>query len=541
MWGLPLLILLSGGGLFFTFYCRLIPFYHIRHGFNILIGKYDNSNDPGQISHFQALSSALASTVGMGNISGVAVAIHMGGPGAIFWMWISAILGMATKFFTCTLAILYRGKDEDGEVQGGPMYVIKEGICKIDKDGWILNKSSYPVLGKFLANLFAIAGLFGCFSLFQANQLTQIIQNQIFVPFNLFSQNTMIGQLVIGILLAGIISAVIFGGIRRIGQVASRLVPAMVLLYMLCGFIILIGNITKLDDIFLLIIHDAFTGHAVAGGAAFTVFRIGFRRAAFSNEAGIGTESMAHGAAITNEPVREGLVAMLGPMIDTLIVCSITGFIILTSGIWDAKFQTTEEIELTSEATTIIDIGNIHEFNQPNKNWIGLEFYVPTNKKNEGGFIVVDSLYSNSSIYCHFKSEPSKTIIIKKGNWFKLKAEGIILTTMSFNKEIGSFGGIILMIIVIIFGITTIIGYSYYGSKCTAFLFGNKWKQYYRVIYVLSLIPAAIISMDIIINYVDGMFAMMAIPTMISTILLAPKVMTATRDYFSRLDGKKAI
>jgi AGCS family alanine or glycine:cation symporter len=378
----------------------------------------------------------------MGNISGVAVAIHMGGPGALFWMWVSAVVGMSTKFFTCTLAILYRGKDEDGEVQGGPMYVIKEG----------LHKSFH-----FLAYLFAIAGLFGSFALFQANQLTQIIQDQIFVPFGLFSQNPMIGKLMIGVLLTGVISLVIFGGIRRIGQVASRLVPAMVLLYILCGFFILLGNITKLDDILLLIINDAFTGHAVSGGTLGMVIITGIRRAAFSNEAGIGTESMAHGAAITKEPVREGLVAMLGPMIDTLVVCSITGFVILSTGVW-----------------------------------------TDTN------------------------------------------LNGISMTSAAFSVGLPFLGDTMLLIIASVFSITTIIGYSYYGSKCTAFLFGNKWKQPYRMVYALSLIPAAVISIDIVINYVYGMFAMMAIPTMISTILLAPKVMAAAKDYFSRLEDQEA-
>ncbi len=442
MWGTPLLVLLLGGGAFFTLYCRFIPFRYVKHGFNILMGKYDDPNDPGQVNHFQALSSALASTVGMGNISGVAVAIHMGGPGALFWMWMSAVVGMATKFFTCTLAILYRGKDENGEVQGGPMYVILEGL---------------PKSFHFLAYLFAIAGLFGCFSLFQANQLTQIIQDQIFVPLDLFSQNPMKGQLLIGVLLAGIISLVIFGGIRRIGQVAARLVPAMVLLYMFCGLFILLGNIANLDDIFLLIINDAFTGHAVAGGTLGTVMITGIRRAAFSNEAGIGTESMAHGAAITKEPVREGLVAMLGPMIDTLVVCSVTGFAILSTGVW-----------------------------------------------------------TDSSL------------------------NGISMTSAAFKEGLPFMGETMLLIIVSIFSITTIIGYSYYGSKCMAFLFGNKWKQPYRVIYALSLIPAAVISIDMVVNYVDGMFAVMGVPTMISTIILAPRVMEAARDYFSRLEPQKA-
>ena len=453
MWGTPLLVLLLGGGSFFTLYCRFIPFRYVKHGFSILLGKYDNPNDPGQVSHFQALSSALASTVGMGNISGVAIAIHTGGPGALFWMWMSAIVGMATKFFTCTLAILYRGKDEDGEVQGGPMYVIMEGICKIDKDGWILNKRAYFLLGKFLANLFALAGLFGCFSLFQANQLAQIIQDQLFIPFGFFNHNPKMGQFMVGVLLAGLISLVIFGGIRRIGKVAARLVPVMVILYMLCGLIILLNNITNLDDILLLIIQDAFTGQAVAGGTLGLVMITGIRRAAFSNEAGIGTESMAHGAAITNEPVREGLVAMLGPMIDTLVVCSITGFAILSTGVW-----------------------------------------------------------------------------------MDTDLNGISMTSAAFKAGLPFMGETMLLIIVSIFSITTIIGYSYYGSKCTAFLFGNKWKQPYRVLYTLSLIPAAVISIDIVVNYVDGMFAVMGVPTMISTLLLAPKVMEAARDYFRRLE-----
>ncbi len=437
MWGTPLLVLLLGGGIFFTLFCRFIPFRHVNHGFNILLGKFDDPNDPGQVNHFQALSSALASTVGMGNISGVAIAIHTGGPGALFWMWMSAIVGMATKFFTCTLAIMYRGTDEDGEVQGGPMYVITQGM----------SKKFHP-----LAYLFSFAGLLGCLSLFQANQLTQIVMDQIYTPFGYFQNNPMLGQLLIGILMAGVISAVIFGGIRRIGQVASKLVPSMVAIYMLCGAIILIRNFSMIDDIFLSIVRDAFTGDAVLGGSMGAVIVTGIRRAAFSNEAGIGTEAMAHGAAITKEPVREGLVAMLGPMIDTLIVCSVTGFVILSSGVW-----------------------------------------------------------TNTDL------------------------NGISMTTQAFEVGLPIVGKPLLILIVIVFSLTTMIGYSYYGSKCTAFLFGNKWKQSYRIFYTLSLILASVITIDIVINFIDGMFALMAIPTMVSSIILAPKVMAAARKYFDRL------
>ena len=403
MWGTPLLVLILGGGMFFTIYCRFIPFRYIRHGINILFGKYDNPDDPGQINHFQALSSALASTVGMGNISGVAVAIHTGGPGALFWMWISAVVGMSTKFFTCTLAILYRGRDEDGEIQGGPMYVIQEGISNSNESIWLLNKKYSKILGNYLSKMFAIAGLFGCFSLFQANQLAQIINHQVFTPLGIFYHKPWLGNLIVGVLLSVIISLVIFGGIRRIAKVASKLVPFMVCLYMLCGLLILANNYKSLYNIITIIINDAFTGHAVGGGVLGTVIITGIRRAAFSNEAGIGTESMAHGAAITNEPVREGLVAMLGPMIDTIIVCSITGFVILSTGVWM----------------------------NPDLN-------------------------------------------------------GISMTSEAFSTTMPILGKPLLILIVFIFSITTMIGYSYYGSKCTAFLFGNKSKLYYRIF--LSLI-----------------------------------------------------
>ena len=438
MWGTPLLILLLGGGLFFTYFCQFIPFRYIKHGFLVLIGKYDNPNDPGQINHFQALSSALASTVGMGNISGVAIAIHSGGPGALFWMWISAILGMATKFFTCTLAIMYRAKDEKGEMQGGPMYVISEGMS---------NKF------KPLAYLFSFAGLLGCLSLFQANQLTQIVQDQIYVPLGYFNTNPILGKLFIGLLIAFIISLVIFGGIRRIGVVTAKLVPLMVILYIVFGFSILIMNWKSIDDIFLSIIYDAFTGQAVLGGSIGAVIITGIRRAAFSNEAGIGTEAMAHGAAITREPIREGLVAMLGPMIDTIIVCSITGFVILSTGAWT----------------------------DPNLN-------------------------------------------------------GISMTTKAFEIGLPVIGKPILIFTVIIFSITTMIGYSYYGSKCAVFLFGTKWKKPYRIFYTFSLIIGSIITIDLVVNFIDGMFALMAIPTMISSIILAPKVMIASKEYFSKLE-----
>jgi len=435
MWGTPLLVLLLGGGLFFTIYSRFTPFRFLRHAFMILMGKYDSDDDPGDISHFQALSSALASTVGMGNISGVAIAIHTGGPGAIFWMWLSAILGMSTKFFTCTLSILYRGKDDEGRVMGGPMYYIEAGLGKKFKP---------------LAIWFSLAGLFGCLAPFQSNQLTQIIRDEVFKQQGLFAGDAIIGNLLVGVVIALIVASVIFGGIKRIGLVASRMVPVMVSLYMLAGLTILAKHYAEIPEMFMFILKDAFTGDAVLGGALGAVIITGIRRAAFSNEAGIGTEAMAHGAARTKEPVREGLVAMIGPFIDTIIVCSVTAFAILLSGMWEAS-----------------------------------------------------------------------------------ASNGVTLTTQAFSHELGEVGRYILMICVIIFSMSTMIGYSYYGSKCTSYLFGSKYKKYYRIFYVLVLAVASIITLDIAINFIDGMYALMAIPTMISTLLLAPRVMREAKRYFA--------
>jgi len=225
IWGLPLLILLIGGGVFFFFYSGLAPFRHLRHAIQILLGKYDDPNDPGDINHYEALSTALASTIGMGNISGVAIAIATGGPGAIFWMWVSAFFGMATKFFTCSLAVMYRKKDENDDLQGGPMYVITEGLGR----NW-----------KPLATFFSLAGMIGVLPLFQVNQFTQAVRDIFLVPAGIEDQ-TMI-NVVMGLSLCLISAIVIFGGIKRIGKVVGKIVPIMVVLYFLVVIYILFSN-----------------------------------------------------------------------------------------------------------------------------------------------------------------------------------------------------------------------------------------------------------------------------------------------------------
>ncbi|MDB3883716.1 alanine:cation symporter family protein, partial [Candidatus Marinimicrobia bacterium] len=381
---------------------------------------------------------ALSSTVGIGNIAGVAVAISLGGPGALFWMWISAIVGMATKFFTCSLGIMFRGHDSDGELQGGPMYVIEQGMGK---------------KFKFLSYWFSIAGLVGCLSLLQVNQLTQILSDQL-IKTNPNIASSIPLDLTIGIIIALIVSVVIFGGLQRIADVASRIVPFMVIIYMSAGLFIVFTNIELVPSIFNLIISSAFNGSSIAGGFVGTAVVIsqGFRRAAFSNEAGMGTEVMAIGASKNNEPIRSGLVAMIGPVIDTIIVCTITGIVILLSGDW-----------MTGEFS------------------------------------------------------------------------GVSLTQKSFANHLGVVGDFILIFSVATFALSTMFGYSYYGCKCASYLFGTGSKVYYRIFYVITLVLGSVLSLDLAVNIVDAMFALMAFPTMISAIYLSPHIKKEAKRYFKTI------
>lgn len=439
VWGIPLLILLIGGGLVLFIYSGLVPFRYLGHAVNILRGKYDKHNSPGDLSHYEALSSAIAATVGMGNISGVAIAIATGGPGAIFWMWVSAFVGMATKFFTCSLSIMYRGKDKEGNVKGGPMYVITEGLGK----QW-----------KPLAIFFASAGLIGTLPAFQANQLTQTLID----VFQVNENNIFKAKLLLGFSIAIITALVIFGGIKRIGKIAGKLVPIMVAIYLITVLTILILRFEHIPEMFSLIFTDAFSGNAIMGGALGSLIITGVKRAAFSNEAGIGTAPMMHGTAKTNEPIREGLVAMLGPAIDTLLVCTLTALAILSAGIW----------------------------------------------KNFNG-------------------------------------NGISLTLNSFDAVLPyGLGSIILTICVLIFAFSTLFTYSFYGYSCLSFLTGAKIGKYYNYIYIITIIIASIVKLDFVINLIDSGYALMAIPTVISTLILAPKVKRAANDYFSRLKAEKA-
>ncbi len=434
IWGTPLLIVLLGGGLFFLVYSRLAPLRFIGHAISILTGKYDNPNEPGQLKHYEALSTALAGTIGMGNISGVAVAIATGGPGAMFWMWISALLGVSTKFFECTLAVMFRGKDSNGEIQGGPMYFITEGLGK----KW-----------KPIAIFFAIAGMIGVSPMFQANQLTQILKDVIFIP-NMSAVPSNI-NLYIGFGLAAIVGIVIFGGVTRIGKVAGKVVPLMVIIYGVSVFWIIAMNHENIIPSLKLIITDAFSGQAVLGGAVGSMIIIGVRRASFSNEAGLGTASMAHGAAKTSEPVREGLIAMLGPILDTMVVCTMTALALIITGVWN-----------------------------------------------------------NPSV------------------------DGVTMTTLAFETGMPGVGKYMLLVTVLFFSLSTMFAYPYYGVKCLGFVAGAKYGKYYYYFYAASILIAATTQLRVVISLIDLAFGLMAFPTVISSVLLAPHVKRAASDYFSR-------
>ncbi|MDT0558641.1 alanine/glycine:cation symporter family protein [Ichthyenterobacterium sp. W332] len=439
-WGIPLLVLLIGGGLYLLICSKFLPFRFFGHAIQVLRGKYDDPNDPGEISHFKALTTALSSTIGMGNIAGVALAISVGGPGAMFWMWISAIVGMSTKFFTSTLAIMYRGKDSKGQLQGGPMYFIREGLGK----NWT-----------FLAILFSIFGMLGALPVVNVNQLKQAINDIILIPNGV--EVSLMTDLIIAAVLVVFTSIVILGGLKRISTIASKMVPSMVILYFVLVLIILGINYTEVPKYFVMIFTDAFEANFIDGDAAFggvlgALVLLGIKRGAFSNEAGIGTAPMAHGAAKTDEPVREGLVAMLGPVIDTLIVCTLTALAILVTGVW----QTTSD-------------------------------------------------------------------------------NGVSLTASAFKDAMPGIGQYLLMICVFIFSISSLFSYAYYGTKCMSFLIGADRKHYYNYLYIASIILAATTSFSAMINFIDGVFALMAIPTMIATILLAPKVTKELKQYIIRL------
>lgn len=440
LWGPPLIALVVGGGCFFVLFSRALPYRYFVHALAVVAGRHDRRDAPGDLPHFQALSTALSGTLGLGNIAGVAVAITLGGPGAVFWMWVTAVVGVATKFFTCTSAVLYRGRDSLGHLQGGPMYMIREG----------LGPRWWP-----LAALFCVAGLFGTLPIFQINQLTEALRDAILVPAEVLDESRLgLFNAGFGVLAAGVVALVIFGGVTRIGRVAARLVPSMVAVYLVCAVVILTVHAQDVPRYLAWIVQDAFSGQAAAGGLL-GVMIVGVRQGAFSNEAGIGTEVMALGATKTREPVRAGLVAMIGPVVDTLIVCTATALVILVTGAWE------------------------------------------------------------------------------RGD----DVAGAALTATAFAEALGPLGPWLVAALVIVFSLTTMFTFWYYGAKCLGFLIGAQYQHWYKYFYTALVVVGAVATLEVVIYLITAMYGLMAIPTMIATLALAPRVLREARSYFARLES----
>lgn len=425
-----MLVLIIGGGIYLTLISKAKPLGKISQAFKLLLKK--DSSAVG-ISRFQALSAVLAATVGLGNISGVSIAIHQGGPGVLVWMWVTALIGAIIKFFSCSLAVSLRERDESGEYLSGPMYYMSLGIKK-----W----------GKPLAIWFSIAGLIGVLPAFTANQLTQSYID-VLNPNKVFDIGNNNWKLLIGVIFTILTSIVIFGGLKSIVRVTSGLVPIMVILYLILGIFILVANASFVPSTFLLIFSEAFNFNTMVQGGFWGLVLIGIRRAVFSSESGVGLAPIYHGQSSTQIGTNEGLVGMLGPILDTVLVCTITGLIIIISG-----------------------------------------------------------AYLESDL------------------------NGIVLSLEAFRRLFFGFGDYILIIMISIFGISTLFTYSYYGVKCFGFLTAPKKGKYYNIIYIAAIVISSILTVEIVIGLIDIAFALMAIPNMIAIIYLSGMV---TKEMKSRL------
>ncbi len=450
--------LLVGSAIFFTVYFVFPNIRYFLTSVNVVRGKYDeiekdgDDSKDGEVSHFQALTTAVSGTVGNGNIAGVALAIALGGPGATFWMIICGLMGMSLKFVECTLGVYYRDVDENGVVYGGPMYYLSKG----------LKEKGFKNLGKITAVLFAIfciGGSFGGGNAAQANQASIVLKD-------LLGMESTFSGAIIGLLLAVIVGIIIIGGIKRIASVTEKIVPFMALLYIIACIYILAVNFSFLDDAFALIIQEAFNPTAIGVGGFIGVLMIGFKRAAFSNEAGVGSASIAHSAVKTKYAASEGLVALLEPFIDTVVICTLTALVIITFN-----------------STGIFSYGG------------------------EGGVMIDGVIY-----------------------------EGAGITSKAFAEYI-PFSDIFLTVAVVLFAVSTMISWSYYGLQSWKYLFGRSYKSdlTYKLLFLSFVIIGSAASMNSIWAFSDAMIFAMVFPNMIGLYLLFPVVKNQLNKYLNAI------
>ena len=543
-WGIPVgeetipavVILLLGAGLYFTLRLGFIQFRRLGHGFAVVSGKYDDPDDPGDVTHFQALSTALSATVGIGNIAGVALAIHWGGPGALFWMWVTAILGMATKFSEVTLSQKFRNVREpdptrpgEGMVAGGPMYYIERGLGK----AW---KPMAVIFAVFLAAVALFTG-----NGVQANTVADTMQAQ----FGL-------APWVTGLITASIVGAVIIGGISRIGKVTGILAPAMAGLYVAAALVILAINWDQILPSFALIFTEAFNPSAGVAGAGVGAFLVtmmwGVRRGLFSNEAGQGSSPIAHAAAKTEEPAEEGMVALLGPFIDTIVICTMTALVIIITGSWDDKIP--QQVGLSSGNISFVverDDGRFNFF-QSAPAEVRVEEGVPTDQAIGDSRMAWHEVAIDEFFIDPDQTQPFTGVIFPGQNlavaddgteytvlFANVVQNGAPLTMLSFQRGLpGDWGHLIVLLTVLLFGISTAIAWSYYGDRCAFYLFGPKAVLPYKIFFVVMHFVGAVSPLILAWTIGDILLGLVIIPNLIAVIFLAGKVREEADSYFRR-------
>jgi AGCS family alanine or glycine:cation symporter len=536
----PIMVLaLLGTGVYLTVRLGFIQLRRLGHGFAVTSGKYDDPEEPGDVSHFQALTTALSATVGIGNIAGVALAIHLGGPGALFWMWVTAFLGMATKYTEVTLAQKYRTVEKvdqdahawEGTVSGGPMYYIERGLGK-----------HWKHMAVFFAIMLASVG-FLTGNAVQANTVADVVQTEFMIP-----------KWVTGLVTSGIVAAVILGGITRIGKVTGILAPVMAVVYVTGALIILILNAPDVFPTLGLIFKEAFNPTAgVAGtgiGALLVTMMWGVRRGLFSNEAGQGSAPIAHAAAKTDEPVSEGVVALLEPFIDTIVICTMTGLVLVMTGVNTQKFN-----------TEILFSGGDISYAVPNENqgWATAD-ETPEEIRVVNGYqqldgpedpqlawheVAVERLFEDEALSVPFTGSvypleaeartTSGRVLVSL--WGMAPENGAPLTMQGFRmglSPVGDWGHLIVLFCVMLFAISTAISWSYYGDRSANYLLGSKAVLPYKLAFVAAHFIGAVLPLAAVWGMGDVFLAIVILPNLLALVLLAPKVVEMTDDYFER-------
>ena len=528
--------LLLGTGIFFTFYLRFPQVRYFGFALKVVKGKFDKKSDQGDTSHFQALTTALSGTVGTGNIAGVALAIHLGGPAALFWMLMTAMVGMTTKFVEVTLSHKYREKISDGSMSGGPMYFMKNA------DFRLLGKK---VNLKWVGILFAFATVLSSFGTGSLPQINSI-SNSIYSSFG-------IDKMLTGGVLAILLGIVIIGGIKRIAKITEKLVPFMAFVYVIGAFSVIIYNFENIIPSFISIFSQIFSGSSAVGGflgASFSyAINRGVNRGLYSNEAGQGSAPIAHASAKTNEPVSEGLVAILEPFIDTIIICTITGLVLLSSGVWNEKhhnkfaFADLEVLDRVYNEEIKEDVQSLYE--HLNK--------IKTINKLNGTLTVKEGKIEENISLLHARSIAEDVVIYddkreyfsgflnvidgKIQNNVSVEGKSLVhsapLTQIAFDRGFfGNYGNYIVSIGLLLFAFSTAIAWSYYGDRAMTYLFGAKSVVYYRIVYVIGFFIASFADTTIIWNVSLITIALMTIPNLIGLLWLRKEVKTTVKDYW---------